>query len=111
MLLTAYAELLLSFLQTKSARTKIKSTLTAQQACAITENAVVGSRNRLRRFDDIIEAYKSKWQAVLGPATRGGGRGHVTLWNGNQCSDTCHLLADPDNGPFIPDTGAIWVLP
>ena len=37
--------------------------------------------------------------------------GHVTLWNGRQCSDTCHLLADPDNGAFIPDTGAIWVLP
>lgn len=37
--------------------------------------------------------------------------GHVTLWNGNQCSDTCHLLADPDNGPFIPDTASIWVLP
>jgi hypothetical protein len=37
--------------------------------------------------------------------------GHVTLWNGNQCSDTCHLLTDPDNGPFIPDTASIWVLP
>lgn len=37
--------------------------------------------------------------------------GHVTLWNGKHCSDTCHLLADPDNGAFVPDTGAIWILP
>ena len=37
--------------------------------------------------------------------------GHVTLWDGRKCSDTCHLLNDPENGKFIPDTGAIWVLP
>lgn len=37
-------------------------------------------------------------------------KGHVTLWNGTQCSDTCHLLADPDNGPFVPDAASIWVL-
>lgn len=38
-------------------------------------------------------------------------RGHVTLWNGTRCSDTCHLLNDPENGPFVPDTGSIWYLP
>lgn len=37
--------------------------------------------------------------------------GHVTLWNGTTCSDTCHLMADPDNGTFTPDTASIWVLP
>ena len=37
-------------------------------------------------------------------------RGHVTLWNGSTCSDVCHLMSDPDNGPFSPDTAAIWVL-
>jgi hypothetical protein len=37
-------------------------------------------------------------------------RGHITLWNGVTCSDTCHLLADPDNGPFTPDVAALWKL-
>jgi hypothetical protein len=37
--------------------------------------------------------------------------GHVTLWNGLICSDTCHLMADPDNGHFVPELAAIWVLP
>lgn len=36
--------------------------------------------------------------------------GHVTLWDGTKCSDTCHLLNDPDNGPFVPETASIWVL-
>ena len=36
--------------------------------------------------------------------------GHITLWNGSTCSDTCHLLADPDNGPFVPDTASLWIL-
>lgn len=36
--------------------------------------------------------------------------GHVTLWNGGMCSDTCHLLADPDNGTFTPDTASLWLL-
>jgi hypothetical protein len=38
-------------------------------------------------------------------------KGHITLWDGAQCSDTCHLLNDPENGPFVPETGFIWVLP
>jgi hypothetical protein len=38
-------------------------------------------------------------------------RGHVTLWNGAKCSDSCHLLNDPDNGSFVPETGSIWYLP
>lgn len=37
-------------------------------------------------------------------------RGHVTLWDGSQCSDTCHLLHDPENGPFIPEIASLWVL-
>jgi hypothetical protein len=37
--------------------------------------------------------------------------GHITLWNGTTCSDTCHLMADPDNGTFTPDSASIWVLP
>ncbi len=37
--------------------------------------------------------------------------GHVTLWNGSVCSDTCHLMADPDNGQFVPETASLWVLP
>jgi Type VI secretion system (T6SS), amidase effector protein 4 len=37
--------------------------------------------------------------------------GHITLWDGKHCSDTCHLFADPENGPFVPDTASIWILP
>lgn len=37
--------------------------------------------------------------------------GHVTLWDGTRCSDSCHLMHDPDNGPFIPETASIWLLP
>ncbi len=37
-------------------------------------------------------------------------RGHVTLWNGTFCSDTCHLTGDPENGSFTPDVAALWVL-
>ena len=37
-------------------------------------------------------------------------RGHVTLWDGTKCSDSCHLMADPDNGSFVPETAALWTL-
>ena len=37
-------------------------------------------------------------------------RGHVTLWDGAVCSDTCHLMNDPENQGFIPDTASLWVL-
>ena len=37
-------------------------------------------------------------------------KGHVTLWDGTQCSDTCHLMSDPDNGTFAPETASLWVL-
>jgi hypothetical protein len=37
-------------------------------------------------------------------------KGHVTIWDGQKCSDICHLMADPDNGTFTPETAAIWVL-
>ncbi len=41
----------------------------------------------------------------------GNASGHVTLWNGTLCADSCHLLGDPDNGSFVPESGALWVLP
>jgi len=37
-------------------------------------------------------------------------QGHVTLWDGSKCPDSCHLLHDPDNGAFIPETGSLWLL-
>ena len=37
-------------------------------------------------------------------------RGHVTLWNGASCSDTCHLMADRDNGTFTPELASLWSL-
>lgn len=37
--------------------------------------------------------------------------GHVTLWNGSICSDSCHLASDPDNGSFVPEIGHLWELP
>jgi hypothetical protein len=38
-------------------------------------------------------------------------KGHITLWDGFLCSDTCHLTSDPDNGPFVPESASLWVLP
>lgn len=40
-----------------------------------------------------------------------GANGHVTLWNGTTCSDSCHLMSDPDNGTFIPEVASLWKLP
>ncbi len=40
----------------------------------------------------------------------GNAKGHVTVWDGTKCSDSCHLMSDPDNGTFVPDTASIWVL-
>lgn len=37
-------------------------------------------------------------------------RGHVTLWNGNICSDTCHFLGGAENGSFVPTTASLWIL-
>jgi hypothetical protein len=55
----------------------------------------------------------SGMQGIIGVKGHGwtNAAGHVTLWNGSQCSDTCHLMSDPDNGPFVPDTASIWKLP
>lgn len=36
--------------------------------------------------------------------------GHVTLWNGNICSDDCHFLGSPGNGSFIPTNATFWSL-
>jgi hypothetical protein len=41
----------------------------------------------------------------------GNATGHVTLWDGTLCADSCHLLGDPDNGSFVPESGALWELP
>ena len=38
-------------------------------------------------------------------------RGHVTLWDGAVCADSCHLLGDPDNGKFVPEVAKLWILP
>ena len=40
----------------------------------------------------------------------GNAKGHVTLWDGSKCSDSCHLMHDPDNGAFIPEIASIWIL-
>ncbi len=40
----------------------------------------------------------------------GNAKGHVTLWDGVKCSDTCHLMHDPENGPFVPETASLWTL-
>lgn len=37
-------------------------------------------------------------------------RGHVTLWSGSHCSDSCHLSLDPDNGTFVPEVASLWKL-
>ena len=37
-------------------------------------------------------------------------RGHVTLWNGNICSDACHFMGSDENGTFIPEKAYLWVL-
>lgn len=37
-------------------------------------------------------------------------KGHITLWDGSQCVDTCHLMYDPENGPFVPETASLWGL-
>jgi hypothetical protein len=37
-------------------------------------------------------------------------RGHVTLWSGSRCSDSCHLSMDPDNGTFVPEVASLWKL-
>jgi len=42
---------------------------------------------------------------------RGDARGHITLWNGSACADTCHLAGDPNNNTFKPIKAALWVLP
>ena len=42
---------------------------------------------------------------------RGDARGHVTLWNGSECADTCHLAGDENNRTFSPRSAALWVLP
>lgn len=37
-------------------------------------------------------------------------RGHVTLWNGNICSDACHFLGSAENGNFVPTMASLWTL-
>ncbi len=37
-------------------------------------------------------------------------RGHITLWNGVVCSDACHFMGSPDNGPFVPEKAYLWSL-
>lgn len=37
-------------------------------------------------------------------------RGHVTLSDGASCSDICHLVGDPENGNFKPESASLWIL-
>lgn len=37
-------------------------------------------------------------------------RGHVTLWNGNVCSDACHFIGGAENGSFVPTLASLWIL-
>ncbi|VWC29787.1 hypothetical protein BLA24064_06275 [Burkholderia latens] len=50
---------------------------------------------------DIIVVKGSGWRNA---------RGHVTLWDGARCPDTCYVMADPEKGRFIPEAGSLWVL-
>lgn len=36
--------------------------------------------------------------------------GHVTLWDGTICADTCHSAGDPSNGDFVPEVTYLWIL-
>jgi len=44
---------------------------------------------------------------------RGDARGHITLWNGAMCSDTCHFADDKkaSDSTFSPRKAVLWVLP
>jgi hypothetical protein len=55
----------------------------------------------------------SGMQGILVVQGKGWGNagGHVTLWDGARCSDSCHLANDPDNGAFIPGEASLWMLP
>jgi len=66
---------------------------------------------------DRVVAFPNRWdfvgmQGIM--IVKGHGwsdaRGHVTLWNGLRCSDTCHMMHDPDNGYFTPETASLWSL-
>jgi len=37
-------------------------------------------------------------------------RGHVTLWDGNICSDACHFMGSDENGTFVPENAYLWIL-
>lgn len=55
----------------------------------------------------------SSMKGILIVTGRGGGdaNGHVTLWDGSTCADTCHLAGDEKNITFTPLKAALWVLP
>jgi len=89
-----------------------EATLDSWVKKALATAAIEGEKLDLASGRSLI-ARRLGMPAIQGPsvARNVGGLLHVTLWNGTSCSDTCHLMHDPENGPFVPDAGAIWVLP
>jgi hypothetical protein len=41
----------------------------------------------------------------------GDATGHVAIFDGSSCADTCHFTGDPANGPFAPKKAVLWKLP
>jgi hypothetical protein len=81
----------------------------------------------LEMFDYLVHTFGEPDKTVKHPqlsdfaemkgilAVKGSGwnnaKGHITLWEGSSCTDTCHLTGDPENNSFIPENASIWVLP
>ncbi|MBS0352085.1 MAG: type VI secretion system amidase effector protein Tae4 [Proteobacteria bacterium] len=73
-------------------------------------NMVFGKPDKVVKFPKAADFVNMK--GII--AVKGHGwinaKGHVTLWDGKKCADSCHFMYDPDNGPFIPEVASIWVL-
>ena len=61
-----------------------------------------------RPFRKDFEEYKGI--LIVRGSGWGNASGHITIWNGITCSDSCHLGYDPDNGTFNPNYAALWIL-
>jgi len=65
----------------------------------------------INRVPNPNDFYGMKGILVVTGDGRGDARGHVTLWNGSECADTCHLAGDENNRTFKPLKATLWVLP
>lgn len=63
------------------------------------------------QYPKLSDFYGKKGILVISGDGWSTARGHVTLFDGAICSDSCHLTGDPDNGTFIPKTASLWILP